>query len=239
MKLTKCVHGHCYDEEKYSSCPHCQGASGMDGWMDSYGAPGRGAGSRQASENEETHGIAMRQRPMNNSNEEGKTIGLFQEMNKAQQSVDENSPTVPYSDNDGKTVGIVFGNWGEKQEEKKEINMNQGTRPVVGWLVCIEGSDYGKSFNLYGGKNFIGRSAEMDICLANDITVSRIKHATIIYEPRQRVFFAQPGESHELFYVNGSVVLVNTELKDRDVIAIGRSTFVFVPFCDQRYGWEK
>ena len=59
MKLTKCVNGHFYDEEKYSSCPHCQGASGMDGWMDSYGAPGRGAGSRQASENEETHGIAM------------------------------------------------------------------------------------------------------------------------------------------------------------------------------------
>ncbi|MDD6662616.1 MAG: FHA domain-containing protein [Lachnospiraceae bacterium] len=239
MKLTKCVNGHFYDEEKYSSCPHCQGASGMDGWMDSYGAPGRGAGSRQASENEETHGIAMRQRPMNNSNEEGKTIGLFQEMNKAQQSIDENAPTVPYSDNDGKTQGIVFGNWGEKPEEKKEANMNQGTRPVVGWLVCIEGSDYGKSFNLYGGKNFIGRAAEMDICLANDVTVSRFKHATVIYEPKQRVFFAQPGESHELFYVNGSVVLVNTELKDRDVIAIGRSTFVFVPFCDQRYGWEK
>ena len=119
------------------------------------------------------------------------------------------------------------------------MNMNQGTRPVVGWLVCIEGSDYGKSFNLYGGKNFIGRAAEMDVCLANDVTVSRFKHATVIYEPKQRVFFAQPGESHELFYVNGSVVLVNTELKDRDVIAIGRSTFVFVPFCDQRYGWEK
>ena len=118
-----------------------------------------------------------------------------------------------------------------------ENKMNQRVQPVVGWLVCIKGVNFGKFFALYGGKNFIGRSAEMDICLADDAAVSRIKHATIIYEPKQREFVIQSKE-HELVYVNGLVVSSNMELNDHDVIVIGGSTFVFVPFCDQRYDWE-
>lgn len=245
MKLTKCVNGHFYDEEKYSSCPHCAGAGSMDGWMDSYGPGGRSGlpnGGSRSSENEETHGIAMRQRPVSSSNEDGKTVGLFQEMNRAQQSANEDSPTMPWSseNNEEKTVGFPAGNWGGITEgEKKESRPNRGAHPVVGWLVCVEGSDYGKSFNLYGGKNFIGRDEEMDVCLARDVAVSRKKHAIVVYEPRERVFFAQPGESHELFYVNGSVVLTTTQLKDRDEIMLGRSKLIFVPFCDQRYGWMK
>lgn len=30
--------------------------------------------------------------------------------------------------------------------------------PVTGWLVCIEGPQYGKDFKIHAGKNFIGRA---------------------------------------------------------------------------------
>ena len=40
MRLTKCVNGHFYDEEKYSSCPQCSGAISMDREMDFRGAGG-------------------------------------------------------------------------------------------------------------------------------------------------------------------------------------------------------
>ena len=30
MKLTKCVNGHFYDEEKFEGCPHCAGGSKLD-----------------------------------------------------------------------------------------------------------------------------------------------------------------------------------------------------------------
>ena len=75
--------------------------------------------------------------------------------------------------------------------------------------------------------------------LPGDLSISRIKHAVIIYEPRQRQFFAQPGDaSHELFYLNNQVVLSNMILKDRDVLTLGQTSLVFVPFCDERHGWD-
>ena len=85
----------------------------------------------------------------------------------------------------------------------------------------------------------VGRASDMDICLKGDDSVSRTKHAIITYEPKERKFFAQPGESHELFYVNDNVVLTSAELKDRDEISVGKTKLVFVPFCDSKYGWEK
>jgi hypothetical protein len=77
----------------------------------------------------------------------------------------------------------------------------------------------------------------MDVWLRNDPSVSRNRHAIIVYEPRERIFFAQPGESHELFYVNDSVVLSTTQLKDRDRISVGESTLIFVPFCNADFTW--
>ena len=85
----------------------------------------------------------------------------------------------------------------------------------------------------------MGRASDMDICLKGDDSVSRTKHAIITYEPKERKFFAQPGESHELFYVNDNVVLTSAELKDRDEISVAKTKLVFVPFCDSKYGWEK
>ena len=112
-------------------------------------------------------------------------------------------------------------------------------RPVVGWLVCIGGKSYGQCYNLYGEKNFIGRSKDMDVALTEDNTVARNRHAILIYDPRAKVFYAQPGDSHELFYVNDKVVLQSLVLNDRDVLKIGKTTLVFVPFCDDRYSWDE
>lgn len=110
--------------------------------------------------------------------------------------------------------------------------------PITGWLVCIKGSNVGKAFPLVTGQNFIGRDSKMNVCLQNDLSVSRSKHGIIAYEPKNRCFYAQPGESHSLFYVNDKVVLNPIELKDRDKIEVGKHILVFVPFCDERFGWD-
>ena len=113
-----------------------------------------------------------------------------------------------------------------------------GTEPVVGWLVCIEGKKKGKSFELKAGKNFVGRSSSMDVILEGDSSVSRERHAILIYEPKSRKFIAQPGESRELFYLNDSVVLENVEMKLGDVMQVGKTILKFVPFCNADFGWE-
>lgn len=113
-----------------------------------------------------------------------------------------------------------------------------GTEPVVGWLVCTEGKYFGQSFSLKSGRNFIGRSPSMDVALDGDSSISREKHAIIIYEPKGRVFFAQPGESRELFYLNDKVVLTNEVLHPYDVFTIGNTKLLFIPCCCEKFAWE-
>lgn len=112
-----------------------------------------------------------------------------------------------------------------------------GKDPVTGWLVCVTGECKGESFNLKSGRNFIGRSSAMDVVLDGDRSVSRNKHAILVYEPKAHVFIAQPGESRELFYVNDEVVLSNVVLKAYDKLTIGETELLFVPFCGERFSW--
>ena len=132
------------------------------------------------------------------------------------------------------------GNANKDDEDSSTIafgNINAKT-DVVGWVVIIDGDDKGKSFNLKTGRNFIGRNASQDVVLAKDKAVSREKHAIIVYEPRQRKFLVQPGDSRGLFYVNDNVVLGSEELKPYDVILVGKTQLAFIPFCGEKFGWE-
>lgn len=113
-----------------------------------------------------------------------------------------------------------------------------GTEPVVGWLIGLNGAVFGQSFVLKSGKNFIGRGKDMDVVLEKDNTVSRSKHAIIVYEPRSKMFIAQPGESRELFYVNEQVILNNEQLHKNDIIYIGDTKLMLIPCCDEAFCWE-
>lgn len=79
----------------------------------------------------------------------------------------------------------------------------------------------------------------MDISLSGENTVSRERHATIIHEPRQNIFIAQPGESRELFYVNGNVVLSPVQLKKNDMMQIGEVQLMLIPCCDEAFRWDE
>ena len=111
--------------------------------------------------------------------------------------------------------------------------------PVVGWLVCVKGEYVGESFNLKEGQNFIGRSLGMDVALVNEKSVSREFHAGIIFDPVEKVFYAVPGHSNGLTYVNGSILFSAVQLKAYDEIQLGKSLYVFMPFCGDSFSWDK
>lgn len=134
-----------------------------------------------------------------------------------------------YETDDSKTISIY-------QSGKMETPQMS---PTVGWLVCTKGKFYGQDFRLKSGRNFIGRGAGMDVCLAGENTVSRDRHATIIHEPRKNIFIAQPGESRELFYVNGNVVLSSIELKKNDILQLGEVQLMLIPCCDSAFQWDQ
>ena len=104
---------------------------------------------------------------------------------------------------------------------------------MVGWLVCIEGEYKGESFKLKSGRNFIGRAANMDVVLSADHSVSRFKHASVIYEPRGRQFIVSTGESRELCYLNDEVVLSNMKMKAYDVLNLGNTSLMLIPCCER------
>lgn len=109
--------------------------------------------------------------------------------------------------------------------------------PVVGWLVCTDGVNKGTDYRLHQGRNFIGRSQEMDVCIMGDNTVSRSSHAIVVYDPRSNAYLAQPGCSKELFYVNDKLVLNPVELKAMDILNIGNTKLMFVPLCGEKFHW--
>ncbi len=109
--------------------------------------------------------------------------------------------------------------------------------PVVGWLVCLDGPDRGRDYRLHAEKNFVGRSPAMDVCIAGDDTVSREKHGVIIFDPKKEVFWALPGDSSGLVYLNGDIVHSPTQVKRDDILEIGQTKLVLIPFCGEKYSW--
>lgn len=112
------------------------------------------------------------------------------------------------------------------------------SEPVVGWLVCIKGSYLGQDFQIKAGRNFIGRSVTMDICIMNDPTISRERHAIVTFEPRSNTFSIQAGESNNLVYLNGQAVYERESLKKFDKLEVGQGTYLFIPLCGDEFKWN-
>ena len=110
--------------------------------------------------------------------------------------------------------------------------------PVVGWLVCVKGFYFGQCFNLKAGRNFIGRSPNNDLALSQENSISRNKHAIVIYEPKNRVFTIQAGEGKGLVYVNKEHVVAHIEIKAYDRVELGDAEFIFIPFCGGNFSWD-
>ena len=111
--------------------------------------------------------------------------------------------------------------------------------PVVGWLVCIAGSEKGKDFRIVSERNFLGRGEGMDIRIEGDMNISRKNHCSISYNPKNRKFFITPGDSNGLIYVGNDAVYNTRELRSFNTLEIGGSKFVFIGLCGDNFDWEK
>ncbi len=211
MNLQRCPNGHFYDADKYPRCPHCDGS--LNGAP--VGAPSSPAAGNTVSFNPVSPSGAA---------ESGATVtmpfGSGMTPNAAAQSQQESEE---------KTVSF-FNIKNEKGAESFD--------PVVGWLVCVDGKHVGMDFRLTVGRNFIGRTRENAIALEGEDSVSRSKHAVVVFEPTQNMFLAQPGESSELFYVNGAVVLNTMPIKKNDRLKIGKVELMLIPCCDDCFNWN-
>jgi hypothetical protein len=110
--------------------------------------------------------------------------------------------------------------------------------PVVGWLVCVQGADKGASYRIRSENNTVGRSKDMYICISGDENISRERHTVITFDPQRNSFHLSPGEGRGLVYLNGEALLTHKQLSPYDVILLGKTKLVFVPFCGDKFKWE-
>ncbi len=139
---------------------------------------------------------------------------------------------------EGKTMSFFSAMTASAASTSPEAASHPISDPVVGWLVCIGGKHFGESFQICAGKNSIGRSASNRIVLNREDSVSREKHALIVYEPKKRNFYLQPGDASGLTYLNEEYITESKKLSDRDIVELGDGKFLFVPLCGESFTWE-
>lgn len=147
--------------------------------------------------------------------------------------------TLPVQPESGSTLPLDFNSSAVKDEGKTiaVIKEEMGLDPVVGWLVCISGSEKGKDYRIHADNNFIGRSSKMDICIDGDDTISRDNHAIISYDTVDGIYYFSPGDGRSIVRYNGKAIFQTTELKSHDHIIIGKTELIFVPFCNEQFSW--
>ena len=110
--------------------------------------------------------------------------------------------------------------------------------PPVGWLVVVRGPGKGNVLTLGNGMNAIGRGTSSRVRLDfGDGNVSRVNHARIAYEPRQRRWLLSHGDGANLTDLNGEVVMAPEEIASGAEIQIGDTTLRFQAFCSQEFDW--
>lgn len=220
MKLIKCENGHFYDEERYSTCPHCSGGGARNDNMTVpvMRTPANDAVTVAMDSTAVSESAAPSAAPAPASAQAAPKSSLKD----AVKAASEGSANAEIAGD--KTVGF--------------FSSKIGSEPVVGWLVCIAGEHFGVDFKLKSGRNFIGRAASMDVSIAKDSTVSRERHAMLVYEPRANKFILQPGDSKELCYLNDDVVLSPMEIKVHDRLTVGKTVLMFIPCCTSVFNWD-
>ena len=111
--------------------------------------------------------------------------------------------------------------------------------PVVAWLVIIGGPGLGAFRPIFEGNNTLGRSSGQRIPIDfGDETISSEEQAYIRYDSVDRRFLLVPNLAKtNIVAVNDSKPTTAVELSAMDVITMGHTQLVFVPFCGQDFDW--
>jgi hypothetical protein len=224
MSTVECGRGHLYDASVYSSCPYCNSAQ----------QPIRFGGT-PVDQGGKTMPLAGGGNPdFGTMNAEG-----LQTMSPMGYSGFQPDVSVIA---DGKTAPPKgYGTPKSVVDENKTVGMmreKHGVEPVVGWLVCVEGKQKGKSFELKGRINTIGRSDKMDISIRDDKTISNENHARLGYGEKNNRFTLIPAENKNVIYLNNEDVYIPTPLAAYDIIDFGETKLIFIPLCCDKFNWN-
>ena len=121
------------------------------------------------------------------------------------------------------------------QQPPAQQPQQPGVLPVVGWIVCVKGEFFGKSFSIVKGKNTVGSGSGNSIVLEGAKGVEKASHTWIAFDMNMN-FFVLPGMSDA--FVNGMLVTKPKYIKFKDIITIGEGEYMLVPLCGKDFDWK-
>ena len=112
--------------------------------------------------------------------------------------------------------------------------------PVVGWLVVVGGPGIGQFRPIFEGNNSLGRADSNRIPIDfGDDAISAEEQAYIRYDSAERSFLFVPNLAKtNVVSLNEKRPTGAVELTQMDVITMGRTQLVFVPFCGPDFDWS-
>lgn len=124
---------------------------------------------------------------------------------------------------------------GRQQVQRGEFKQD----PVVGWLVIVGGPGIGSFRPIFEGNNTVGRSSSNRIPIDfGDDAISGDEQAYVRYDSADRSFLLVPNLSKtNVVSVNEKRPTSAIALQTMDVITMGRTQLVFVPFCGPEFDW--
>lgn len=125
------------------------------------------------------------------------------------------------------------------QPEPQEDESGLVKRPVVGWLVCIQGANAGRDFKIVAGRNAIGRDQDMRIRILGDPRIRNRDHAVIAFDDQTRITKLVPNESAQFVYCNGDAAYLPVDLENYDTLILGTTVFKFIRLCGDNFSWEQ
>ncbi len=207
----RCANNHVYDADLYPSCPYCSNQGNSIQFGDfGFGAPESAAMDTPSATVMPGMGASVYPSRIvpQNPEEMAKTVAPEDYLEQQQR--------------EGHTVAVF--------QETYDMD------PVVGWIVCIDGPDQGKSYQLYARVNLIGRGEKADVVL-KDMTVSK-EQVKVGYDERHNNFYLIPGDSKNTTYLNDVPLYVPTPVNAYDLIEAGKSKLMFIPFCGEKFRWS-
>ena len=238
MNMQMCDNGHFYDADVHTECPACKRPVEempfpKTGIVTDFPATGSYMEKQTVQENE-----YPKTGPVNG------TVGEFPKtapVSGTSHEIPKTAPIRNVSQEFPKTTPLKVAGMFPKTVpigEGAQKTFFAGRNPVLGWLVCVQGGKEGKDFRLTQETNYIGRATSNDVCIDFDETISRDTTITITYVKQTRVFRLNTEQSRNPVTVNGSPVLTELYLRDRDVISVGGTCLKLVCFCDASFAWE-
>ena len=105
-------------------------------------------------------------------------------------------------------------------------------RKLVGFLVTYSRNPQGKAFNIYEGKNFIGRDRQNDVAVPEDNQMSG-RHMSILYRNVDNRFKFRDEQSSNGTFINEEL-LDEGELQNYAQIRCGGTVFTFIAIPQNR-----